>query len=349
MRSSVSLITILILALGAGCGSSSPASTSKSASKSKTSKAKAKAPSDEEPSEAGEEASGEEGSEKESGEEEAGGEEAGGKVAAKQKGGSKAGGKKRPWGRKPFSPPPLESLPDRGELGTVALGKPVAAFKKLCATKQKKDSVEGTVCLCTSVGEETKKGAWVDGSQACGAAVEGLEAPLTGLQLLGVQKAAPVSKKDKTLERSASIQLLLHTKQGFLSAEVGSFKAGAEDDYPGTFKLVSYSFAQLVEGGSPELLAIFEEKVEAEASEEGDRTGWLVACALTDLKKARCSAPLSLGQRSGSGDGDHELKPVVEEGQLYLVETSAATSKEAKGRTGKYTLVMTAPAQQGEG
>lgn len=241
--------------------------------------------------------------------------------------------KKKP---KPFEPAPLESLADRGPLKAKKLAKPVSKIDKICPKKKSKN----IACLCPPVGESSTPESWEPNAASCAVAAEGIEAPLTNVQLLGVQKT--VARKNDTPDISAAFRLLLQTKKGLFSADLGSIQMAPGIGYSGTFELKSRSFADLVAGGNQELLAVVEQTTStvAEGGERTtDTTGWLVVCSAADPKKISCTPPISLGASRGE-EGGYLLEPVVDGNALYLRETTAKTPEELAKSAGKYALTL---------
>lgn len=244
--------------------------------------------------------------------------------------------KKKKKKKKPFEPAPLESLADRGPLKAKKLGRPVSRLDKVCPKKKSKN----IACLCPPVGEASTPESWEPNPASCAVAVEGLEAPLTNVQLLGVQKTVP--RKNDTPDISAAFQLLLQTKKGLFQADLGSIQMAPGIGYSGSFELKSRSFADVVAGGNQELLAVVEQTTSTVA-DGGERTtetnGWLVVCSAADPKKISCTAPISLGASRGE-EGGYLLEPIVEGNALYLRETTAKTPEELAKAAGKYTVTL---------
>jgi hypothetical protein len=238
--------------------------------------------------------------------------------------------------KKPFEPAPLESLADRGELKAKKLGKPASKLDKLCPKKKQKT----LACSCPAMGEPSTPESWEPNAASCSAAVEGLEAPFANVQLLGLQKT--VARKNDTPDISAAFQLLLQTKKGLFSADLGSITMAPGVGYSGSFALKSRSFVDLIAGGNQELMAVVEQ-TKTTVADGGERTtettGWLLVCSAADPKKISCTPPISLGESRGD-DGGYQLEPIVEGNALYLRETTAKTPEELAKAAGKYTLVL---------
>lgn len=239
--------------------------------------------------------------------------------------------------KKPFEPAPLESLADRGALKVAKLGKPLSKIEKLCPKKASKK--KAIACLCLPMGEASAQESWEGNPKSCSTPVEGLEAPLTNVQLLAVQQTT--GAKDAP-EISAQFDLMLQTKKGINAAKIGSASMSPGIGYGSTFSMKSRSFVDLVAGGNQELMVVFEQSTSTTA-DGGERTteatGWLVVCSAADPKKIQCSEPVSLGASRGE-EGGYLLEPLVEGNALYLRETTAKTPEELASAAGKYTLAL---------
>lgn len=242
--------------------------------------------------------------------------------------------------RKPpaFKPPALASLPDQGSLKAQRLARPISAFKKLCPPARKK-SANGTACICPPVGEATQQDSWTDDSQSCtAAAAEGLEAPFLNIQLLAAQKSFRAKKSEETT-LDVQFQFLMQTKKGWSTFEIGSTTMEPALGYPRSFTLVSRDFVDLPEGGSKEILAVFNDE-RTSYDDQGAKkssTGWLLVCGASASQKLSCAEPLPLGSARKKG---YQLDPVVEKGSLYLVETHAKVAPELKKISGKYSFEL---------
>jgi hypothetical protein len=243
-----------------------------------------------------------------------------------------------------FEPPPLAEMTDLGALKAKRLGKPVAALKKLCPPA-KRGKPAKVACQCPAVGEATAEDAWQDGSASCGTAPEGLEDPFLNVQLLALQKTKPARRHSEDGDSiSVEFGLMLQTKKGIATARLGAAVMEPGTGYPVAMTLVSRTFVDL--GAGKSLLAVFNQEsatFEKGAGEGGtdlrkkDSTGWLMLCGVDGSKKVACTDLVSLGAARKEG---YELKPVVEEGKLYLVETAADTMADTKKLSGKYALEL---------
>jgi hypothetical protein len=241
--------------------------------------------------------------------------------------------------RKPpaFKPPPLASLPDQGSLKAQRLARPVSALKKLCPpAKKKKESA--IACMCPAVGEPTQQDGWTDASESCAAAAQGLEAPYLNVQLLAAQKSFRQKKSEETT-LDVQFQFLMQTKKGWSAFEIGSTTMEPALGYPRAFTLVSRDFVDLPEGGSKEILAVFNDE-RTTYDDQGPKkssSGWLLVCGANASQKLSCAEPLPLGAARKKG---YQLDPVVENGSLYLVETHAKVAPEVKKIAGKYSFEL---------
>lgn len=237
-----------------------------------------------------------------------------------------------------FKPPPLEELPDLGVLKAQRLAKPVSKLAKLCpSSKKKKDS--GTACVCMPVGEPSQLDGWTDDSQTCTAAAEGIEAPFLNVQFLAAQKTTRARRNEQEA-LDVQFRLLLQTKKGWSTFEIGSTTMEPALGYPRSLTLVSRTFVDLIEGGNKELLAVFNDE-RTEYLEDGEKerhaTGWLLVCGADGSQKLSCAEPLALGAARKSG---YVLEPIVEGGKLYLQQTMAKVPPELKKTAGKYSFEL---------
>lgn len=238
-----------------------------------------------------------------------------------------------------FKPAPLETLADRGVLKAQKLARPVSNLTKLCPPA-KKNKETGTACVCMPVGEPTQQDGWTDDSQTCSTAAEGLEAPFLNVQFLAAQKTSRTKKREEPLALDVQFQLLLQTKKGWSTFEIGSTTMEPALGYPRALTLVSRDFVDLPEGGNKELVAIFNDERTTYldgGEKEQASTGWLLVCGANPSQKLSCAEPISLG---AARKGGYQLAPVVEGGSLYLTETSAKTPAELKKTVGKYSFEL---------
>jgi hypothetical protein len=243
-----------------------------------------------------------------------------------------------------FEPPPLAEMTDLGALKAKKLGKPVAALKKLCPPA-KRGKPAKVACMCPAMGEATNEDSWQDESKSCGTAPEGLEDPFLNVQLLALQKTKPARRhSDEGDSISVEFELMLQTKKGIATAKLGNAMMEPGVGYPVAMTLVSRSFVEL--GAGKSLLTVFNQETSTFEKGTGDdgtdvrkkaSTGWIVVCGVDGAKKVACTDLVSLGAARKEG---YELKPVVEEGKLYLVETAADTSVDTKKLSGKYALEL---------
>jgi hypothetical protein len=238
-----------------------------------------------------------------------------------------------------FKPTPLAELPDQGVLKAQRLGRPVSRLTKLCPPA-KKNRETGTACVCPALGEPTQLDGWTDDSAACTAAAEGIEQPFLNVQFLAAQKTTR-ARRSEELALDVQFRLLMQTKKGWSTFEIGSTTMEPALGYPRSLTLVSRTFAELLPGGkSKALLAVFNDE-RTEVLENGEKeqtsTGWLLVCGADAAQKLSCAEPLSLGERRKQG---YVLEPIVEGGALYLQETFARTPPALKKTVGKYSFEL---------
>lgn len=237
-----------------------------------------------------------------------------------------------------FKPTPLAELPDLGVLKAQRLARPVSKLTKLCPPA-KKNRDTGTACVCPAVGEPSQLDGWTDDSAGCTAAAEGLEKPFLNVQFLAAQKTTR-ARRSEELALDVQFRLLMQTKKGWSTFEIGSTTMEPALGYPRSLTLVSRTFVELLEGENKALLAVFDD-ARTEYLEGGEKeqtsTGWLLVCGADASQKLSCAEPLSLGAKRKTG---YLLEPIVEGGALYLQETIAKTPPALKKTVGKYTFEL---------
>lgn len=264
--------------------------------------------------------------------------------------------------RPPFKPAPLETLPDRGALKAQKLARPVNKLTKLCPP-QKKGRDTGTACMCMPVGSPTQQDGWTADSETCTAVAEGIEAPFLNVQFLAAQKTSRTKNREEPLALDVQFQLLLQTKKGWSTFEIGSTTMEPALGYPRSLTLVSRTFMELSEAEEAEdgkdgkdgkdakgkakakleskaVLAVFNDERTTYldgGDKEQESQGWLLVCAANSAQKLSCAEPLALGGAKKKG---YQLEPVVDGGNLYLTETGPKTPADLKKLVGKYRVEL---------
>lgn len=241
--------------------------------------------------------------------------------------------------RPPFQPAPLETLPDRGALKAEKLARPVAKLTKLCPP-QRKGRDTGTACMCLPVGAPTQQDGWTGDNETCTAAADGVEAPFLNVQFLAAQKTSRTKNREEPLALDVQFQLLLQTKKGWSTFEIGSTAMEPALGYPRSLTLVSRTFVDLPDEKSKAVLAVFNDEKTTYldgGDKEQESTGWLLVCGASSAQKLSCAEPLALGGAKKKG---YQLEPVVDGGHLYLTETGPKTPAELKKLVGKYSFEL---------
>ncbi len=256
--------------------------------------------------------------------------------------------------RPPFKAPPLDTLPDRGALQAQQLARPVSKLAKLCPP-QKKGREFGTACMCLPVGSPTQQDGWTaEASESCAAPAEDAEAPFLSVQFLAAQKTSRPKKREEPPALDVQFQLLLQTKKGWSTFEIGSTTMAPALGYPRSLTLVSRTFMELpvaeakgprgkgkAEAASKAVLAVFNDERTTYldgGDKEQESRGWLLVCAAnSSARKLSCAEPLDLGGAKRKG---YQLEPVIDGGNLYLTETGPKTPADLKKLVGKYRVEL---------